>query len=69
MPYFILDYNKNEAGYRTVHEETEDCKYLPNKSDHLALGFFESCEEAMETAKDMESKVKLCPYCCKEKAV
>ena len=66
MPYFILDYNRNDEGYRTVHEENESCKYLPDKSDQLALGFFENCEGAMQIANNMEDRVKLCKYCCKK---
>ena len=66
MPYYILDYERNKKGNRTIHLDTDECEAMPLKCNRLSLGFHESPKEAETVVKNMDDNYEFCQHCCAE---
>lgn len=60
--YYVND-NEQTNGDHEVH--TSACMYLPAVENRTYLGAFDSCEDAVEKAKDHHKQVNGCAYCSK----
>jgi hypothetical protein len=66
MPFFILDYERNLKGNRTIHKDTDECESMPLIANRLALGFHENLEEVENVVKHMDDRYEFCKSCCLE---
>ena len=63
MHNFYLSKILNTEGEYDVH--TGSCVFLPRvKSDCIALGNFDSCNEALKVAVEFCDSAKCCFFCC-----
>lgn len=63
MHNFYLSKISNEIGDFEIHTGT--CVFLPRvKSDCIALGSFDTSEEAVEIATEFCESPKCCFFCC-----
>lgn len=64
MAKYCVNKNADENGYHEVHRET--CEHLPEFKNQQDLGYWSSCSEAVQKAKQYYSSVDGCFYCCPE---
>lgn len=54
----------DDSGEQKVH--TDWCVHVPPDTDHLFLGHFSDCFEAVNAAKALDINATPCYDCCKE---
>ena len=66
MPHFIVNRDPQQNGIHEVHR-TDTCARLPNKEGQMALGWYESCREAVAAAKRIGyATANGCNFCIPE---
>lgn len=60
--------NKQTTGNPNYNHEVhkESCPYLPSVLNREYLGYYSTCSEAIEKAKENYSNVDGCAVCCPE---
>lgn len=61
MDYYYVNKNEQANGDHEVHKST--CSYLPHSSNLLALGYFNTCQDAVKEAKKYYRQSNGCYYC------
>ena len=66
MAYHFYYVNKkgDSDGFHEVH--TEECTYCPDVINRTYLGYYSSCEEAVNEARGHYVKVDGCFWCSRE---
>ena len=59
--YYVNDIAQT-TGEHEIHKK--DCTFFPKNNTYL--GYFDTCQEAIEKAKTIYSNVDGCHYCCSE---
>lgn len=62
----LINYYVNTIAQTTGEHEVhaENCRYLPDVTNRIYLGIFNSPREAVEEAKKYYSNVDGCYFCC-----
>ena len=60
MAHYYVNKNAQSTGEHEVHKK--GCSYFPDEPKYL--GYFSSCDEAIEKAKEYYSNVDGCYFCC-----
>lgn len=63
MDSYYVNKNEQSNGDHEVH--TGSCQYLPTVDNRIYLGYYSSCQEAINKAKEHYSKVDGCYFCSK----
>lgn len=63
MSRFCVVKNTQSTGEREVHNLDADCAYLPQPSNHIALGEHGNCRGAVTAARKLYANVNGCAYC------
>jgi hypothetical protein len=61
MPNYFVNKNTDAQGDHEVH--TEDCPWIPEMKNRIALGYHANCKSAVKKAKEYYSKVNGHKYC------
>ena len=64
MANYYVNTNAQLTGEHEVHKE--GCSWFPNKENAKYLGFYPSCHQAVEKAKEYYSNVDGCKHCSLE---
>lgn len=62
--YYVSKVAQSSSGDHEVHDQT--CEYLPASEHRVFLGEFESCREAVSTAKRIYYNADGCRFCSPE---
>lgn len=62
MERYCVNKNAQTSGEHEVH--TENCKKLPEIYNRIDLGYFSTCDEALNKARGYYSNVDGCIHCC-----
>lgn len=66
MAWYCVNRNQQANGDHEVHNVSSDCRFLPAPTDRKDLGHHDSCESAVEEARNHYSEVNGCFYCSNE---
>lgn len=61
MPIYYVDKRALNGGAHEMHDY--DCKHKPDTVNRYMLGFFLSCEEAINEAKKYYKNINVCNCC------
>jgi len=64
MDYYYVNKNAQSNGDHEVHKGS--CNYLPDSDNRIYLGYFSSCSEAVNKAKEYYNQVDGCYFCAYE---
>ncbi len=62
MEKYYVNTNAQQNGDHEVHKE--GCKFLPEFSNRIDLGYHPNCQSAVQKAKVSYSRSNGCYYCC-----
>lgn len=65
MAQFIVTKQKQVSGKYTIHNRTTGCAHLPSQGQQVSLGYYPSCQEALEDALSRwpDKQIDGCYYC------
>ena len=55
-----------ESGDHEVHNETNNCQFLPETSNRYPLGYHLNCQSAVAAAKRIYTQTNGCYYCAND---
>ena len=64
MKHYYVNENAQSNGDHEVHRE--GCTWLPDVSNRIYLGYFNSCHEAVTSARKHYQQVNGCYFCSRD---